>query len=44
MHFYIHHQITPCGHQIVSLAKILEQVVKCIFTSIIKLPLMPSRS
>ncbi len=30
-------QITPCGHQILAIAKKLEQVTKCIFTSIIKL-------
>jgi hypothetical protein len=33
-------QITPCGHQILAIAKKLEQIAKCIFTSIIKLCLM----
>jgi hypothetical protein len=37
-------QITPCGHQILTIAKNLEQIIKCIFTSIIQLHLEATRS
>jgi hypothetical protein len=36
-------QITFCGHQMLTMAKNLKQVAKCIFTSIIKLHLVATK-